>query len=116
MTFGGYRRDQTDSMPGSRRFDDGRFTFLSPRAPRVMIRTHVRRITEIDVRAVHLRHFLDLWIFGLQPFLHERLVTLDRTMERFLACDAHLSQQPTHGHHAKDNLEFGPDDLRHHLA
>src|SRR5271167_1637526 len=30
--------------------------------------------------------------------------------------DTQLRQQPTHGHRAQNNLEFGPDDLRHHLA
>src|SRR6202167_2135518 len=34
MTFGSYRRDQTDAVPGSCRLDDRRFTLLSPRAPK----------------------------------------------------------------------------------
>src|SRR5271170_3585176 len=116
MTFGSYRRDQTDAMPGSCRLDDRRFTLLSPRAPRVMIRTDVRRVSKINVRTLHLRHFLDLWIFILQPFLHERLIAFEGAMQRLLRGDTQLRQQPTHRHHAQDNLEFGLDDLRHHLA
>src|SRR5271163_271807 len=116
MTFGSYRRDQTDAMPGSCRLDDRRFTLLSPRAPRVMIRTDVRRVSKINVRTLHLRHFLDLRIFSLQPFLHERLIAFEGAMQRFLTGDTQLRQQPAHGHHAQDNLEFGLDDLRHHLA
>src|SRR6204780_1066732 len=46
MTFGSYRRDQTDAAPRSCRLDDRRFTLLSPRAPRGMIRTHVRRVSK----------------------------------------------------------------------
>src|ERR1700678_2823352 len=116
MTFGSYRRDQTDAVPGSRRLDDRRFTLLSPRAPRVMIRTHVRRVSKIDVRTLHLRHFLDLRIFSLQPSLHERLIAFESAMQRFLTGDTQLRQQPAHGHRAQDNLESGLDDLCHHLA
>src|ERR1700733_13987074 len=116
MTFGSYRRDQTDAVPGSRRLDDRRFTLLSPRAPRVMIRTHVRRVSKIDVRTLHLRHFPDLRIFSLQPSLHERLIAFESAMQRFLTGDTQLRQQPAHGHRAQDNLESGLDDLCHHLA
>src|SRR6202795_3076186 len=116
MTFGSYRRDQTDAMPGSGRLDDRRFTLLSPRAPRVMIRTHVRRVSKINVRALHLRHLLDLRIFGPHLFLYERLIAFEGAMQRFLTGDTQLRQQPAHGHHAQNNLEFGLDDLRHHLA
>src|SRR5271154_3374882 len=116
MTFGSYRRDQTDAVPGSCRLDDRRFTLLSPRAPRVMIRTHVRRVSKINVRTLHLRHFLDLRIFSLQPSLHERLIAFESAMQRFLTGDTQLRQQPAHGHHAQDNLESGLDDLCHHLA
>src|SRR5271156_2405726 len=116
MTFGSYRRDQTDAVSGSRRLDDRRFTLLSPRAPRVMIRTHVRRVSKINVRTLHLRHFLDLRIFSLQPSLHERLIAFESAMQRFLTGDTQLRQQPAHGHHAQDNLESGLDDLCHHLA
>src|SRR5271168_1725038 len=116
MTFGSYRRDQTDAVPGSCRLDDRRFTLLSPRAPRVMIRTHVRRVSKINVRTLHLRHFLYLRIFSLQPSLHERLIAFESAMQRFLTGDTQLRQQPSHGHHAQDNLESGLDDLCHHLA
>src|ERR1700731_3815569 len=116
MTFGSYRRDQTDAVPGSCRLDDRRFTLLSPRAPRVMIRTHVRRVSKINVRTLHLRHFLDLRIFSLQPSLHERLIAFESAMQRFLTGDTQLRQQPAHGHHAQDNLESGLDDLCYHLA
>src|SRR6202162_3097286 len=116
MTFRSYRRDQTDAVPGSCRLDDRRFTLLSPRAPRVMIRTHVRRVSKINVRTLHLRHFLDLRIFSLQPSLHERLIAFESAMQRFLTGDTQLRQQPAHGHHAQDNLESGLDDLCYHLA
>src|SRR5277367_6501986 len=116
MTFGSYRRDQTDAVPGSCRLDDRRFTLLSPRAPRVMIRTHVRRVSKINVSTLHLRHFLDLRIFSLQPSLHERLIAFESAMQRFLTGDTQLRQQPADGHHAQDNLESGLDDLCHHLA
>lgn len=44
---------------------------------------------------VLLRQCLDLQVFSLQPLLDQRPVAFDRAMQRLLAGDAQLRQQPS---------------------
>src|ERR1022692_1041615 len=46
----GNRREQAHAMPSAGCYHNGRFAFLAPSAPGMMIRADMRRIAKIDVR------------------------------------------------------------------
>src|SRR5271169_638189 len=56
----GNRREQAHAMPSAGCYHKGRFAFLAPSAPGMMIRADMRRIAKIDVRTQCCRGFLDL--------------------------------------------------------
>src|ERR1700730_17563682 len=81
-----------------------------------MIRAHMRGVTEGDCGLLPLRQSSDPRIILLQPLLHQRLVPFQRAMQRLLAGDAELRQQPSDRDHAQWDVEFLLDQCRHHLA
>src|SRR3984893_17675633 len=81
-----------------------------------MIRAHMRGVTEVDCGLLPLRQSSDPRIILLQPLLHQRLVPFQRAMQRLLAGDAELRQQPSDRDHAQWDVEFLLDQCRHHLA
>jgi hypothetical protein len=74
----GNRREQAHAMPSAGCYHNGRFAFLAPSAPGMMIRADMRRIAKIDVRTQCFRGFLDLRKFRLQPFLDQRRIAFQR--------------------------------------
>ncbi len=89
-------------------------TGVSPRLPQVlcpgpvgvMIRAHMRGVTEIDFGCLLLLQGFDLRVLFLQPLLDERLAAFQGAMQRLLAGDAELSQKPPHRDKAQGDLEF----------
>jgi len=75
------------------RFDDWRFTFPAPCAPRVMIGAYVRRIAKLNVGAGFLRQRPDFRIFFLQPLLDEGFIALPGAMKRLLAGHTKLREK-----------------------
>jgi hypothetical protein len=65
-------------MPSAGCYHNGRFAFLAPSAPGMMIRADMRRIAKIDVRTQCFRGFLDLRKFRRQPFLDQRRIAFQR--------------------------------------
>ena len=59
----------------------------------MMIRAHMRGVAEVDIGLFPLRHRPDLRVFLLEPLLHQRLIALQRAMQRLLASDAQLRQK-----------------------
>src|ERR1700674_1086922 len=82
----------------------------------MMIRAHVRGVAEVDIGFFPLCQSPDPRVFLLEPLLHQCLIPLQRTMQRFLAGDAELRQQPSDRHQAQRDVEFIFDQRRYHLA
>src|SRR6266700_4615923 len=112
----GDRRNEAHAMACAGGFDDRRFALLAPTAPRVMIRAHVGSIAKEDLRFFPLRKGLDPWIFLVEPLLYQSLVALLRTIQRLLAGDAELRQQPANRIGAQHDAELVLDQLGHHVA
>src|SRR5271156_3912867 len=81
-------------MASPRGFDNRRFAPLAPGAPGVMIRAHMSRIAEENLCFFPLRNGFDLRVFLLEPLPHQSLVAFLRSVQRLLAGDAELRQQP----------------------
>src|SRR6202162_1543525 len=82
----------------------------------MMIRAHVRGVAEIDIGFFPLRQSPDPRVFPLEPLLHQRLVAFQSAVQRLLAGDAELRQQPPDRHQTQRNVEPIFDQRRHHLA
>jgi hypothetical protein len=63
----------------------------------MMIRAHMRCVSEMDVGFFSTRKGFDLRVFLLEPLLHQRLVAFQRMMQRVLTADAELRQKPPNG-------------------
>ena len=87
-----------------------------PGAPGVMIRAHMSRIAEENLRFFPLRKGFDLRVFLLEPLPHQSLVAFLRSVQRLLAGDAKLRQQPPDRIRAQRNATLGFDQRRYHFA
>src|ERR1019366_10213687 len=112
----GDRRDQAPTMTCARSHDDRRFALLAPTPPCVMIRAHVGGIPKEDVRFFPLRKGFDLRVFLLEPLLYQSLVALLRTVQRLLAGNAELRQQPANRIGAQHYAKLVVDQFGHHFA
>src|SRR5271154_2706414 len=103
-------------MASPRGFDNRRFAPLAPGAPGVMIRAHMSRIAEENLRFFPLRNGFDLRVFLLEPLPHQSLVAFLRSVQRLLAGGAELRQQPPDRIRAQRNATLGFDQRRYHFA
>src|SRR5271154_193244 len=103
-------------MASPRGFDNRRFAPLAPGAPGVMIRAHMSRIAEENLCFFPLRNGFDLRVFLLEPLPHQSLVAFLRSVQRLLAGDAELRQQPPDRIRAQRNATLGFDQRRYHFA
>ena len=99
-------------MAGTGARNDRGLAFLAPGAPRVMIGADMSRIAKIDVGALRLGHCLDLRVFRLQPFVDQRLIPLDRPVQRLLRGNAKLRQQAAHRVPGQTNAILSPRSAR----
>ena len=109
-------RDQAHAVAGSGFLDDRRFASSAPSPAGVMIRAGMRCVAEIDFGFLPLRQGLDLRVLFLQPLLDQSLVALQGAMQRPLAGNAELSQEPPHRDKAQVDLEFVLDQCGDHLT
>src|ERR1700683_2805894 len=116
IPFRGDRRDQAHTMACASGYDDRRFALLAPTPPRVMIRAHVGSIPKEDVRFFPRVKGFDLRLFLLEPLLYQSLVALLRTVQRLLASNAELRQQPANRIGAQHYAKLVLDQFGHHFA
>src|SRR5215471_18836516 len=81
-------------------------SLLAPGAAGMMIRAYVRRVAEIDIGFFSARTGFDLRVFPPEPFLHQRLVALQRMMQRPLRGNSKLRQKPSNGYWTQRDIEF----------
>jgi len=81
----------------------------------MMIRPHMRRVAEKDIRFFPSRKSFDFRVFLLQPLLHKPLVAFQRMIQRLLTTDPELRQKPSNVDDAQLDLEFVLDQLCHHF-
>jgi hypothetical protein len=86
--------------------DDRRFAAPGPGSAGMVIRAHMCRVTEIDFSFRLLGQGFDLRVLFLQPLLDQRLVALQSAMQRPLAGEVELGQNPSHRDEAQRDLEF----------
>ena len=109
---GGY---QVHAEARSRRRNDGRLAFRSPRFPAVRVRTHTGLIPKEDVRPANLRFAANLRVLLLQPVRHGFRILLVGAPQGALSAQAKLIHQPTDGRTAQLDAELPPNHDPHQV-
>ena len=82
----------------------------------MVIGAHMRRVAKVNLRLFAVRQGFDLRIFFFQPLFHQRLVPLQRLVQRLLAGEPQLRQQAPNRGSTQFDLIFVFDQLGDHLA